>query len=56
MFSVASVKVIFIYFVLRKALHFPFGPKLEQGLQAEALALAGFLKGPWAPESCRGLA
>ena len=58
------LKGIFIYFVLQKALLFPFGPKLErglqdvkklpsgcrEGLQAEALMLGWFLKGPWAPE------
>ena len=52
------------FFLLLKALLFPFGPRLGRGLQsvkklpsvskdrlqAEALTLGGLLKGHWAPE------
>ena len=54
---------LFIYFMLQKALLFPFGPRLERGLQdvkklpsgcreglQAALMLGGFFKGQWSPE------
>ena len=55
------------FFLLLKVLLFPFGPRLgrglqgvkklpsscREGLQAEALTLAGLLSAQWAPEAPR---
>ena len=62
--SAGEVQNLF-FFLLLKALLFPFGPRLgrglqgvkklpsgcREGLQAEALTLVGPLKAHWAPEA-----
>ena len=56
--------VLLFFFMLQKALLFPFGPRLERGLQGvkklpsgcreglqAALMLGGFFNGHWSPEA-----
>ena len=65
--SAGEVQNFFFFFLLSKALLFPFGPRLgrrlqdvkklpsgcREGLQAEALTVVGLLKAHWAPEGPR---
>ena len=62
--KVMSLLFFFLFFLLQKALLFPFGPRLERGLQGvkklpsgcreglqAALMLGGFFNGHWSPEA-----